>query len=81
MLETVMGYLRSVLLHTPFAESLRATPRWTTRYDVDQWRRDGYQNGLETYALRDPLTYTATVEPRRRALIESRIATFGEHPS
>jgi radical SAM superfamily enzyme YgiQ (UPF0313 family) len=81
MLETVMGYLRSVLLHTPFAESLRQAPHWTTSYDVDQWRRDGYRKQLETYAFPKPRTFTATVEPRRKALIESRIATFGEHPS
>ena len=81
LLGTVMGYLRSVLLRTPFAKSLREAPRWTTRYDVDQWSRDGYLNRLQTYTFPGPRTFTFAVEPRQRTLIENRIATFGEHPS
>jgi hypothetical protein len=81
LLETVTGYLRGALLHTPFAEALGVTPYWTTSYNLDAWRRDGYAKHLEAYPYSEPHTFTGTVEPERRALIESRIATFGEHPS
>jgi hypothetical protein len=76
-----MQYLRSVLLHVPFAESLSATPFWITSYDVEAWRREGYVKNLEAYPYPEPQTFSAIVEPKRKALIKSRIATFGEHAS
>jgi hypothetical protein len=81
LLQAVMGYLRGALLYAPFAESLAATPYWTTSYNLEAWRRDGYKNCLETYPYPKPQTFRGTIEPERKALIESRIATFGEHPS
>lgn len=81
LLATVVDYLRTVLLRTPFGESVAETPKWSTKYDVDRWCRDGYKNSLESYSFPEVKTFIAIVEPQRRALIESRIATFGEHPS
>ena len=81
LLATVVDYLRTVLLRTPFVESVAETPKWSTKYDVDRWCRDGYKNSLESYSFPELKTFIAIVEPQRRALIESRIATFGEHPS
>ena len=81
LLATVVDYLRTVLLRTPFVESVAETPKWSTKYDVDRWCRDGYKNSLESYSFPEPRTFIAIVEPQRRALIESRIATFGERPS
>jgi radical SAM superfamily enzyme YgiQ (UPF0313 family) len=80
-LETVIEYLRCVMLSAPFSASLNATPQWTTPYDVGAWCRDGYIRDLTSYSYPMPRTFTTTVSPDQRALIESRINTFGEHPS
>ena len=80
-LATVMAYLRAVILHVPFAEGLADGVDWSTSYDVESWAREGYVKALEDYrfdALRD---FHAEVEPDKRALIETKLATFGEHPS
>ena len=81
LLATIMGYLRCVLLHAPFAQTLQETRTWTTSYDVVAWREDGYLQPLERYRLPEPRDVTTSIEPSRRALIMSRIATFGEHPA
>jgi radical SAM superfamily enzyme YgiQ (UPF0313 family) len=81
LLQTVMEHLRCVQLYSPFAKSLAVTPSWTTSYDVEAWRRDGYVKNLEVYTYPAPQTFITLIEPERKALIESRIATFGEHPS
>jgi hypothetical protein len=81
LLRTVMEYLRTVLLHAPFAASLAATPHWNTSYDVEAWRREGYVKTLEAYRYPEPQTFATMVEPDRNDLLESRIATFGEHPA
>ncbi len=80
-LDAVAEYLRLVLLHAPFGRSLAETPRWTTAFDVEAWYRDGATRPLSSYRFDAPRTFVAQVEPERRALIETRIATFGEHPS
>ena len=80
-LRAVMGYLRCVLLHAPFGETLAAAPRWTTPYDVEGWFSEGCVRDLECHRFPELQTFTTTVEPARKALIESRIATFGEHPA
>ncbi|MFN0110116.1 MAG: hypothetical protein ACKVZH_14770, partial [Blastocatellia bacterium] len=81
VLKATTDYLRCVLLHVPFAEALQANPEWTTSYDVEAWHRDGYAHHLEKYDLGQPTTFATTVEAGKRALIEGRIATFGEHSS
>ena len=81
VLHATTDYLRCVLLHVPFAETLVANPEWTTSYDVEAWHRDGYAHHLEKYALGSPTRFATKVSPDKRALIEGRIATFGEHPS
>lgn len=80
-LHATTDYLRSVLLHVPFAEGLAANPEWATSYDVEAWHKDGYANHLEKYDLGRSVTFTTKVEADKRALIENRLATFGEHPS
>jgi hypothetical protein len=69
------------MLSAPFSASLNATPQWTTPYDVGAWCCDGYIKDLTSYPYPTPQTFTTTVSPDQRALIESRIDTFGEHPS
>lgn len=80
-LRTVMDYLRCVLLHAPFSKGLSTTPEWTTSFDLEAWRADGYLKSPDEYAYAEPKRFLTKLEEGKRALIEHRIATFGEHPS
>ncbi|MGH7665470.1 MAG: B12-binding domain-containing radical SAM protein [Gemmatimonadaceae bacterium] len=80
-LHAVIDYLRSVLLHAPFARTLAECPTWQTSYDLEAWRRDRYEGELAAYRTPGTRRFTMRVDPERRALIESRVATFGEHPT
>lgn len=80
-LDTVRDYLGCVLLHAPFAKTLDDTPVWTTEYDIETWRAEGYRAGLETYQFPEPRSFPTMVEAQRKALIASRVATFGDHPA
>lgn len=77
----VSDYLRCIMLHAPFGESLGARPDWTTRYDVEAWREDGYEADLQDYRLDEALTFATTVPEERRVALERRLETFGEHPA
>jgi hypothetical protein len=81
LLATVMEYLDSVLLGVPFRAAMEEQRTWTARYDIDAWRRDGYVKALAEYRLPDAPTHLTTVDPQLRALLENRLATFGEHPA
>jgi radical SAM superfamily enzyme YgiQ (UPF0313 family) len=80
-LAAVIDYLRAVVLHAPFAEALQRPVTWTARYDVERWAADGYERDLAAYALPAARTYAGTVDAEIRALIEAKLATFGEHPA
>lgn len=80
-LESVIGYLRAIMLHTPFAQSLAAAPTWTAQFDVEGWREAGYTRPLEEHRFAKPVEFHTRVDDAKRALILSRIATFGEHPA
>jgi radical SAM superfamily enzyme YgiQ (UPF0313 family) len=80
-LTSVMAYLRSVLLHAPFAETMRRPVRWTMDHDVEGWAAGRFSRPLASFAFPSPRTYSATVDQARRTLIETKVATFGEHPS
>lgn len=75
----VMAFLRSTLLHVPFAEELARTPGWTGHYDIEAWREEGYARPLATYRLPSPVAFGTTVEPARAQAILTRLRTFGEH--
>jgi radical SAM superfamily enzyme YgiQ (UPF0313 family) len=79
--DTVIEYLRAVVLHVPFAHTLNATPEWPTVYDLERWRAEKYSRRLKAYRFEKPRTFHTVVEPERKALIENRLSTFGEHPS
>jgi radical SAM superfamily enzyme YgiQ (UPF0313 family) len=81
LLATVIDYLRCVLLHAPFVQTLGATPQWTTAYDVETWSGESYTRSLRDYHYPEPRTFSTAVAPERKAVLESRIATFGEHPA
>lgn len=78
-LAAVMDYLRTVLLHVPFRETMQLSPSFTAGYDVEAWRdsRDGAP--LAAFRLPEPLTWQTTMDPENRAVIEKRIADYGEH--
>lgn len=80
-LDAVSEYLRVVLLHVPFAESLDEAPVLRTTYDVDRWRADRYERPLEAYRFAEPRTFATHVSPETRAKIMARVTTFGEHPA
>jgi len=80
-LSTVMDYLRKVVLHVPFAETMDADTRWTTGLDVEAWAAEGYSRPLTDYAFEGPRTFAGQVPDDRQALIASKVETFGEHPS
>jgi radical SAM superfamily enzyme YgiQ (UPF0313 family) len=80
-LANVIEYLRSVLLHVPFAETLAKTPAGETGYDIQAWSGENYTRPLAAYRFESPRKFTTLVEPEKTAAIQTRIATFGEHPS
>ncbi|MCP4358975.1 MAG: hypothetical protein GY796_13225 [Chloroflexi bacterium] len=81
MLTAVIEYLRTVLLYTPFADTLAATPTFTTRYDIESWRNSFYAKPLNQYSFTENQTFATEVEADHKARIQTRIETFGEHPS
>jgi hypothetical protein len=80
-LSTVFDYLHKVVLHTPFAETMEKEVEWTTKWDVEQWARENYQQPLSAYAFDAPRTYHGAVKPETQRLIKTKVETFGEHPS
>jgi hypothetical protein len=82
MLRAVMEYLQTVILHSPFAATLAAVPSpWRTSYDIETWRQEGYARSLECYRFPEARIFFSVLEPKRKSLIEARVATFGEHPA
>lgn len=80
-LEAVISYLRCVLLDAPFAKSLAAAPDWSTHVDVEAWSRDGYARRLAEHRYAEPRTFATAIPAERKAVLENRVATFGEHPA
>lgn len=80
-LECVIDYLRQVLLRVPFEESLAEELHWTMCYDVEAWCADHYEQPLAEFVCAPPRPVQARVEAQQRATIESKLRTFGEHPS
>ena len=69
------------MLPAPFTDALRSMPDWQGSFDVEAWREEKYEKPLSTYRYPASRTFATVVEPERKALIENRIKTFGEHPS
>jgi radical SAM superfamily enzyme YgiQ (UPF0313 family) len=80
-LAAVMDYLDCMLLGVPFVSAMSEHRSLIAAYDVEAWRRDGYVTPLSTYAFAAPITYATIVDAQVRAVIENRLATFGEHPA
>ncbi len=80
-LRAVIGYLESTTLHAPFADAMSKVAVWTADYDVERWRDDGYRRPLSAYPLPAGTRFRAVVDPDKKSLLETKIATFGEHPA
>jgi len=80
-LDSVVGYLRCVLLSAPFRLSLAESPCWETHHDIDAWVRDKYQRPVSAYLYQERRVFQTTVDAERKALLQVRVDTFGEHPS
>jgi hypothetical protein len=80
-LAAVMDYLRVVLLHVPFKETMQRTPEYTAHYDVESWRDSDDGRNLTEYRTPAPALWRTGMDPEKRALIEKRIADYGEHAS
>jgi hypothetical protein len=50
-------------------------------WDVEGWAKDGYLRPLAEHAFGAPRAFVARTRPETRALILSKLATFGEHPA
>lgn len=81
MITNVVGYLRSVILHVPFAETLATSPEWNTIYDIEKWRAENYSEPLHSFRMDAEVVYATTMSEARKRSIITRIETFGEHPS
>jgi radical SAM superfamily enzyme YgiQ (UPF0313 family) len=81
MLRTVIDYLKAVLLHAPFGETLSRMPEWETGYDVEAWRADHFRHPLEQYRVAGRRQYSTSVSHDTHTKIMTRVNTFGEHPS
>jgi hypothetical protein len=80
-LATTVDYLRAVMLHVPFAKTAAERTQWTSRFDVEAWAHDNYAKPLASYAFDVAQTFSAEVEPDKKALILTKVGTFGEHAS
>ena len=80
-LGAVVEHLRQLMLYAPFAEALAESKTWIADYDVDAWVRAGYREPLSAFRYTQPRQERALVNPKVKSLIETKIKTFGEHPS
>jgi len=78
-LVAVMDYLRAVLLHVPFRESMNLQPSFTAWHNVQAWRDAEYARPLAAFRSEAAVTCSTGMDPEKRAIIENRLATFGEH--
>lgn len=81
MLDAIMGYYQSVMLHVPFSKSLSDCPSWCTEYDIEAWRDAGYEQPLSGFRYARTMELKTDVDPNLRSMIASRLETFGEHPA
>jgi radical SAM superfamily enzyme YgiQ (UPF0313 family) len=81
VLGTIMDHLRAVVLHVPFEATMAREVEWTTSFDIEAWAGDRYRKPLTAYAFDEPRSFVGSVPVDRRALIETKVRTFGEHPS
>lgn len=79
LLATLMGYMRAVALRVPFSQTTAQSVSFESAYDIEGWANDGYLRPLADHRYDATRHFVARTEPARRALILSKIETFGEH--
>jgi hypothetical protein len=78
-LTAVTDYLRTVLLHAPFLETIQRTDKLTTAYDIEAWR-SARDEPLSAFRSPEPISWHTSMDPEWRAIFEHRLATYGDHP-
>ena len=71
-LSAVMDYLRTVLLHVPFRETMRRTPSFTAAFDVEAWRDADF--------ARPPIARSRAATSRRRCGLPSASPRWASRP-
>jgi radical SAM superfamily enzyme YgiQ (UPF0313 family) len=77
-LAAVTDYLRSVLLHVPFGETMQRTDTFSAVYDVEAWHTSRHGRPLSAFRTLTPVAWQTSMDPEVRAVLEHRLATFGE---
>jgi radical SAM superfamily enzyme YgiQ (UPF0313 family) len=80
-LAAVFDYLRGVVLHVPFAQTTTERRTWTSSHDVEAWAEAGYTRPLAEFAYGTPREQGAECAAETKALILTKVGTFGEHAS
>lgn len=78
-LRAVFDYLRNVVLHVPFAETAATHKSWRSRFDVEAWSDANYAQPLAKFASAHAREFHAECSAATRALIQTKVSTFGEH--
>lgn len=79
MMDAIFDYYQSVMLHTPFSESLEAAPEWQTRYDMLGWKEAAYSDVLTDFKFESDRKFVTEIDQRVKDTLTSRIETFGEN--
>jgi hypothetical protein len=80
-LAAVFDYLRGVVLHVPFAQTTTERRTWTSSHDVEAWAEAGYTRPLAEFAYGADREQSAECAADTKALILTKVGTFGEHAS
>ena len=80
-LSAVADYLRCVLLHVPFGETMQRVDTFTSAFDIVAWYTAGNGQPLSAFRSEEPVTWQTSMDPHIRSVLEHRLATFGEHPA
>jgi radical SAM superfamily enzyme YgiQ (UPF0313 family) len=80
-LRDVFEYLRAVVLHVPFRETMARRVDGELWHDVEGWVAQGYRAPLRDFRFPDRRPFSTMLEPEKRAVLAQRLTTFGEHPS
>jgi hypothetical protein len=80
-LAAVTDYLRCMLLHVPFGETMQRAGTFISTYDIEAWRTVRDERPLSAFRTPAPMTWQTSMDPEMRAVLEQRLATFGENPA
>jgi hypothetical protein len=58
---------------------MQRTDTFSAVYDVEAWRA-ARDEPLSAFRAPEPISWRTSMDPEWRAIIEQRLATYGEHP-